>query len=51
MKKLLALVLVLLLLPVYALGEGKVINLAVNPEQEWSFREDAPILEMFFPPV
>ena len=51
MKKLLALVLVLLFLPVYALGEGKVINLAVTPDQEWSFREDAPILEMFFPPV
>lgn len=51
MKKLLALVLVLLFLPVYALGEGKVINLAVTPEKEWSFREGAPILEMFFPPV
>jgi len=51
MKKLLALVLVLLLLPAYALGEGHVVNLTVNPDQEWHFREGAPILEMFFPPV
>ena len=51
MKKLLAIVLVLMLLPAYALGEGKVINLAANPDQEWSFREGVPVLEMLFPPV
>lgn len=51
MKKLIAILLILLMLPVSALGENSVINLTVNPDQEWQFREGAPVLEMFFPPV
>ena len=51
MKKLIALLLILLMLPAAALGENSVINLTVNPDQEWQFCEGAPILEMFFPPV
>ena len=51
MKKIAALVLALLLLPACVLAEGRVINLAADPDAEWSFQEGAEILEVWFPPV
>ena len=50
-NRLLAILLLVLFLPACALGEGHVINLVEKPDAEWAFREGAPILELFFPPV
>ena len=51
LKRLFALVMLLAFLPLCAMGEGAVVNLIDHPDAEWSFREGAPVLEMFFPPV
>jgi len=46
-----ALLLIFFLLPCAVLCEGSVINLIENPEAEYSFKDDAPILEIVFPRV
>ncbi len=51
MKRLLCLLMLLCLLPVLALGEGKVVNLMENPDADWSFEEGAEILEIVYPPL
>lgn len=51
LKRLFALVMLLAFLPACALAEGHVINLIQKPDTQWAFREGAPILELFFPPV
>lgn len=51
MKRLLVLLMLLCLLPSLALCEGRVINLAADPDAEWSFADDAAILEVIFPAV
>lgn len=51
MRRLLALLALLCLLPCLALGEGCVINLIETPDQPWAFEEGAEILEVVFPPV
>ena len=51
MKKIAALALVVLLLPACVLAEGRVINMAADPDAKWAFAEGAEILEIWFPPV
>lgn len=51
MRRLLALLALMCLLPVWALGEGCVINLIENPDQPWAFEKGTEILEVVFPPV
>lgn len=48
LKRLTALILVLLLIPVCTLAEGCIINLADNPDAEYAFQEGADILEVVF---
>ena len=54
-KKIIALLLCLCLLPLFALAEAPqesvVINLALEPDAAWQFQEGADILEICFPPV
>lgn len=47
-KKLTALILVLLMLPVCALADGCIINLVDNPDAEYAFQEGADILEAVY---
>ena len=53
MKRILAALVMLCLLPVFALAQdvSVVVDLVSNPETEWAFEEGAEILEIFFPPV
>lgn len=51
MKKLLALCLLAMLFPCFALGEGAVINKVRGDQPDFSFPEGAQLLEIFFPPV
>jgi len=51
MKRFLALLAAVLLLPACVLAESRVINLAATPDAEWAFEEGASILEVWFPPV
>lgn len=51
MKRVFALLVMLLAIPALVLAEGRVINLTADPEAPWSFAEDASILEVVFPPV
>ena len=52
MKKLLSLLLmVCLLLPFSALGDGAVVNLIADPEADYAFREGAQVLEIVFPQI
>ena len=52
MKKLLALLLVLvMLLPAAALGEGVIINKINGLNSDFSFPEDAKLLEVYFPKI
>ena len=51
MKRMLALLMLVMFLPACALAEGRVINLAAHPDAEWAFAPDVPVLEMVFPPV
>lgn len=49
MKRLLALLLAVMLLPAAALAEGTVINLIENPDAEYAFQEGVTLLEVGFP--
>ena len=51
MKRFLLILLVLALIPGLAMADGKVINLVADPDAEWHFAENAPVLEVVFPPV
>ena len=51
MKKWLALLLMICLLPVCATAENVVVDLVNQPDTEWAFAEGAQILELYFPPV
>lgn len=53
LKRLLAALVLLCLLPVFALAQeaSVVVDLINHPETEWVFEEGAEILEIFFPPV
>lgn len=51
MKRFLALLMVVLLLPLTALTEGVVIDLIHNPDAEYAFVEGAPLLEVVFPQI
>lgn len=53
LKRMLATIVLLCLLPVFALSEeaSVVVNLIADPEAEWVFEDDAEILEVCFPPV
>ena len=51
MKKLAALLLALLMLPLSCLGEGTIINLIDNPEAEYSFEEGKEIFTIVYPNI
>lgn len=53
LKRMLATLVLLCLLPVFAFAEeaAAVINLVADPQAEWAFEEGAEILEVYFPPV
>ena len=50
-KRILASLLLLCMLPCMALAEGSVINLISDPDAEYSFKEGAQLLEVVFPRV